>query len=165
MKQKFFAVAEAVGTETVSARDAELTAKQNEADKTNSERSGKGTRVRVGQTRGKNPKVITWEAFDTDHPELCPETLNEFMDLTKTSDEKQIVSYLIDGFNSNQYAAASDVLAEFTEPNWPDALVKQFKQTVSNYAAATGVSLEDAVGLIKPGIVKAFTARMAAAKA
>lgn len=147
------------------AKEAEVTKVQNEADKVNAERSGKGTRVSVGLTRGKNPKVISWEEFDTDKPEICPATLNEFMDLTKTSDEKQIVSYLIDGFNDSQYRTASDVLAEFVEPNWPDALVKQFKQTVSNYAGATGVSLEEAVGLIKPGIVKAFTARMAAAQA
>lgn len=143
-------------------REMELTRRTAAADKTNSERTGKGTRIRVGQTRGKNPKVIDWEAFDTDHPEICPASLKEFMEITKTEDEKQIVSYLIDGFNSNQYAIASDVLAEFVEPNWPDALVKQFKATISNYATAAQVSLEDAVTLLKPGIVKAFEKRMAA---
>lgn len=150
-------------TSVTDVRDAQLAEMQKAADEKNKARTGKGTRIRVGQTRGKNPKVIDWEAFDTDKPETLPTTLAEFMDLTKTKDEPVVVSYLIDGYNASQYASASDVLAEFVEPNWPDTLVKQFKQTVSNYAAATGTSLEDAVSLIKPGIVKAFTARLAAA--
>jgi len=144
-----------------------IAAAQKRAAELNAEKKGKGTRVRVGQTRGRNPKVITWEAFDTDAPETLPTTLDEFMSLAgldkMAKPEPQLVSYLIDGFNSNQYAVASDVLAEFVEPNWPDALVRQFKQTVSNYAAATQMSLEDTVALIKPGIVKAFDARMKAA--
>lgn len=152
-------------TSVSEVRDAQLAEMQKAADAKNASRTGKGTRIRVGQTRGKNPKVIDWEAFDTDKPETLPTTLAEFMELTGTKEEPVVVSYLIDGFNASQYASASDVLAEFVEPNWPDTLVKQFKQTVSNYAAATGTSLEDAVSLIKPGIVKAFAARLAAASA
>lgn len=165
-KGKFYA-AEATGvTPEQSAREVELTRRTAEADKDNSKRSGKGTRVRVGQTRGKNPKVIDWEAFDTDKPETCPETQAEFMDLTKTQDEKMIVKYLIDGFNDSQYSQASDVLGEFVEPNWPPELAKQFKLTISNYVAAMAgaMTVEDAVELLKPNIVKAFNARLAAAQ-
>lgn len=138
---------------------------QKKADETNNARTGKGTRVRVGQTRGKASKVISWEAFDTDKAETLPETPQEFAELTKTTDEKLFVSYLIDGYNAAMYAAASDVLAEYVEANWPDTLVRQFKLTVSNYAGATGVSIEEAVQLMKPGIQKAFEAKLAAAKA
>lgn len=144
----------------------ELTAKETAANK---DRTGKGLRVRFGQTRGRNPKVVDWEAFDTDQPETLPVSIQEFMSLTKTPETQQgqslLVSYLVDGFNSSQYAAASDVLSEYTEPNWPDSLVKSFKQAVNGYIAASGVSVEDAVSLMKPAIQKGFDARMAAASA
>lgn len=146
--------------------DAEAKAKvENDKRKTEDGKEKKGTRIRVGQTRGKNPKVISWEAFDTDKPETLPVKVSEFMELTQTKDEPILVNYLIDGFNASQYAAASDVLAEFVEPNWPDMLVRQFKLSVTNYIGATNASIEDAVNLLKPGIVKAFNARLAAASA
>jgi len=65
-----------MATETVtqSPREAELDAKQKEADKTNAARTGVGTRVRIGQTRGKNPLVISWEAFDESKPDTLPTT-------------------------------------------------------------------------------------------
>lgn len=156
-------------TAPLTGRDKELADMQAKADQENGKRvnaegkKNKGTRIRVGQTRGKNPKVISWEAFDTDYPETLPAKITEFVELTGTKDEPSLVAFLIDGFNANQYAAASDVLAEFVEPNWPELLVKQFKLTVSNYVAATGSTIEDAVALMKPGIVKAFNARLAAA--
>lgn len=122
------------------------------AEETNKARTGKGTRVRVGQTRGKNPKVITWEAFDDSQPATLPTTLSEFMDVSKVNDEKQIVAFLIDGYNDAQYTAASDPIAEFVNPTWTDEVQKQFRLVVRNYANATGVTIEDAVALIKPGI-------------
>lgn len=132
---------------------ADLLAKtQERADEVNKTRSGKGTRVRVGQTRGKNPQVISWEAFDESQPDTLPSSLSEFMDIAKVNDEKAIVAFLIDGYNASQYTAASDPIAEFVEPTWPDDVQKQFRLVVRNYANATGVSLEDAVALIKPGI-------------
>jgi|SRR5712664_3124014 len=129
-------------------------AKKAEADVTNASRTGKGTRVHVGQTRGRNPQVISWEAFDESLPETCPKTLSEFMEIAKVSDETTIVSYLLDGFNSAAYTAASDPVAEFVEASWPEDVQKQFRLVVRNYSNATGVSIEDAVALIKPGIVK-----------
>lgn len=147
-------------------RDAELTRKRAEAEKTNASRTGKGTRVFVGLTRGKNPKVISWEAFDTDKPETLPETIVDFhKTIGADTTETQMVRYLADGYNDAQYRAASDVLAEYVEPNWPDDVAKQFKTVISNYVAGTGVSIDDAVELLKPGFAKAFEARMAAAKA
>jgi len=125
---------------------------QSKADETNKARTGKGTRVRVGQTRGKNPQVISWEAYDESQPETLPKTLSEFMENAKVDDEKVIVSFLIDGFNGSQYTAASDPIAEFVNPTWPEDVQRQFRLVVRNYANATGTEIEDAVKLIKPGI-------------
>ena len=124
------------------------------ANAANASRSGKGTRVRVGQTRGRNPQVISWEAFDESQPDTLPKTLSEFMEITKVSDETAIVQYLIDGYNDAAYTAASDPVAEFVDATWAEDVQKQFRLVVRNYANATGVSIEDAVALIKPGIVK-----------
>lgn len=130
----------------------ELVAARNKADEQNKTRTGKGTRVRVGQTRGKNPQVISWEAFDDSQPETLPASLSEFMEISKVSDEKEIVSMLIDGFNAQAYTAASDPIAEYVNAAWPDDVQKQFRLVVRNYSNATGASIEDAVALIKPGI-------------
>ena len=62
--------------------------------------------------------------------------------------------YLIDGYNDAAYTAASDPVAEFVDATWAEDVQKQFRLVVRNYANATGVSIEDAVALIKPGIVK-----------
>lgn len=134
-----------------------LEAAENKASETNKARSGKGTRVKVGQTRGRNPQVISYENFDEAQPDTLPKSLSEFMEVSKIQDEPTIVSFLIDGFNSAQYTLASDPVAEFVEPTWPDDVQKQFRLVVRNYSNATGVSIEDAVALIKPGIVKSQT--------
>lgn len=133
-------------------RAKEVETKQKEVDSANGSRSGKGTRLRVGQTRGKNPQVITWEAFDESLPDTLPKSIQEFMELTKTADEKPMVDFLIAGYNDAQYTAASDPIAEFVNATWTDEVQKQFRLVVRNYSNATGVSIEDAVALIKPGI-------------
>lgn len=132
-----------------------LEAAQTKADETNKAREGKGTRVKVGQTRGRNPQVISYENFDESLPDTLPKDLSEFMNLTKVNDEPTILSYLIDGFNSANYVLASDPVAEFVDATWPDDVQKQFRLVVRNYSGATGVSIEDAVALIKPGIMAA----------
>ena len=129
---------------------------QASADETNKTRTGKGTRVRVGQTRGRNPQVISYENYDESKPETLPTSLSEFMEDSKTNDEKVIVAYLIDGFNSAMYTMASDPVAEFVDPTWSDEVQKQFRLVIRNYASASNVSIEDAVALIKPGIVKSW---------
>jgi hypothetical protein len=128
---------------------------QTKADETNKTRSGKGTRVQVGATRGKNPQAISYEASDESKTDTLPATLSEFMEVTKSfggDSESNIVSWLIGGFNDAQYTAASDPIAEYVEASWPDDVQKQFRLVVRNYSNATGVSIEDAVKLIKPGI-------------
>jgi hypothetical protein len=132
------------------ARQAEIDAKELVLNK---DRSGKGTRVAIGLTRGRNPQMVQYEAFDETQPDTLPKTISEFMDLTHVSDEPTIMGYLIDGFNSANQTAASDPSAEFVDATWPEDVQKQFKIVVKNYANATGVSIEDAVALIKPGIV------------
>jgi len=134
-----------------------LEAAEAKATETNSARTGKGTRVKVGQTRGRNPQVISYEVFDESNPETLPKTLTEFMDISKVSDEQAIVSYLLDGYNSASYIMASDPVAEFVEASWPEEVQKQFRIVVRQYAAGAQVSIEDAVALIKPGIVKSQT--------
>lgn len=149
-------------------RDKALQAAEAKAAETNKTRTGKGTRVRVGQTRGKNPQVVSWEAFDESLPETLPSDLSGFMDLTDKfggKDEKNIVAWLIDGFNSAQYTAASDPIAEYVPADWPEDIQKGFRLAVRNYSVNAQVSIEDAVTLIKPGIEKAVAARKAAAPA
>jgi len=132
-----------------------LEAKTKEVAADNAKRTGKGTRLRVGQTRGRNPQVITFEAFDESLPDTLPATLSEFMTLAKTDDEKLITSYLIDGYNSASYTLASDPIAEFVDAAWSEDLQKGFRTSVRAYSVNAGVSIEDSVALIKPGIAAA----------
>jgi hypothetical protein len=150
----------------LKAREVEIAAKEKEL---NAERTGKGTRVTIGLTRGRNPQMVQYESFWESLPDTLPKTLSEFMELSKVSDEAVIVGYLVDGFNSASYTAASDPVAEYVDASWPDDLQKQFRIVVRQYAAGTGVSIEDAVALIKPGfaagILKSAEAKAAAPKA
>lgn len=144
-----------MSVEAQSPRELELERVQKQADAENEKRTGVGTRLRVGMTRGKNPTVIKWEAFDDSKPETLPTSIQQFVDITK-SDEKALLEYLIVGYSDAQYTAASDPLAEFVEPTWPDDAQAQFRLVVRNYSRGASVSLEDAVALIKPGFVKQF---------
>ena len=139
-----------------AATEAELAKAQKEADEINKQRTGIGTRLRVGQTRGKNPVVITWEAFDESKIETLPKTVPQFQEVAGNPDEDVVVSYLISGLNEANYTAASDPLAEFVEDYWPQDAQTQFRLVVRNYSRGAQVSLEDAVGLIKPGFEKQF---------
>ena len=147
--------------EALKARSAELEAKEKELNK---DRTGKGTRIAISLSRGRNPQPVEYEAFDEAQPATLPITLEEFMALSKVSDEPTIVSYLIDGFNSAQYTAASDPVAEFVDASWPDDIQKGFRIVVRNYAANANVSIEDAVALIRPGIIASVAKRAAEEK-
>ena len=140
-----------------SLKEIELEAAQKKADETNSTRSGVGTRQRVGQTRGKNPMVIVWEAFDESKPETLPTTMQQFMEVTKVDKEAQLVEFLIGGLNDANYTAASDPLAEYVDLAWPQDAQTQFRLVVRNYSRGASVTLEDAVALIKPGFIKQFS--------
>lgn len=133
------------------------------ADATNATRSGKGLRVLVGQTRGRSTAVVSYEGFDEKDKSSIPQSLSEFMDLSSVTDEPRIVSYLIDGFNADQLSTASDPTNAFVEADWSDDVQKQFKFVIRNYVAGTGVSIEDAVNLIKPGFSAAQAKALASA--
>ena len=135
-------------------RNAEMAAREKTL---NEGKTGKGLRVFLGMTRGRNPQEIQYENWDEALPDTLPLTLSEFMDLRKVTDEKDIVRRLILGDNEILYSEASDPVAEFVEPTWSEDVQKQFRLVVRNYSNATGVSIEDAVALIKPGIVASQT--------
>lgn len=144
-----------MSTEERTQKEIEIEAAQKKAEEENAKRSGVGTRLRVGQTRGKNPMVISWEAFDESKPETLPTSVQEFVNITK-SEEKDLVGYLVTGLNESNYTSASDPLKEFVNPTWPDDAQTQFRLVVRNYSRGANVSLEDAVTLIKPGFEKQF---------
>lgn len=147
----------------VKANDAAL-AKENEAATIeNAKRTGVGVRVRVGQTRGKNPSVITWDAFDRELVETLPKTIQEFMATTNVKDEPTLVDYLIDGFNDAAYSQASDEIGEFIEDYWDKDTKTGFRTTVRGFARSANMSIEQAVALLKPAIDAAFKAKQATA--
>jgi len=137
-------------------RKLELEAKEKEIAEINKTRTGIGTRLQAGMTRGKGTMVITWEAFDEALPDTLPKTIAEFMESTGVKDEPSLVSSLITGYNDANYTAASDPLAEFVDPTWPADAQTQFRLVVRNYSRGAMVSLDDAVALIKPGFSKQF---------
>jgi hypothetical protein len=136
--------------EALKARNADMEKREKVL---NEGKTGKGLRSFLGMTRGRNPLEIQFENWDESLPDTLPLTLSEFMDLRKVTDEKDIVRRLILGDNEILYTEASDPVAEYVESTWSDDVKKQFRLVVRNYATATGVSIEDAVALIKPGIV------------
>jgi hypothetical protein len=136
--------------EAIKARNADMAAREKVL---NEGKTGKGLRSFLGMTRGRNPLEIQYENWDDSQPDTLPMTLSEFMDIRKVSDEKDIVRRLILGDNEILYTEASDPVAEFVDATWSEDVQKQFRLVVRNYSNATGVSIEDAVALIKPGIV------------
>lgn len=147
---------DAMSNEERTAKEIELDNAQKAADEANKALTGVGTRHRVGQTRGKNPQVISWMAFDESQPATLPTTAKQFMAVTGVTEEKDLVSYLIGGYNDANYTAASDPLAEYVEQVWPAEAQTQFRLVVRNYSRGAGVSLDEAVKLIKAGFVKQF---------
>ena len=143
--------------QTQEAKDAALKARDEamaaEEKKLNEGKTGKGTRTFLSMTRGRNPQKVQYENWDESQPETLPTTLSEFMELRKLSDEPSIMRRLLLGDNEIFYKEASDPVAEFVDLSWSEEVQKQFRLVVRNYSNATGVSIEDAVALIKPGIV------------
>jgi hypothetical protein len=144
-----------------TAQEVEREAKEKAAAETNKSRSGKGTRLMVGATRGRNVSIIEYEAFDDSKPETLPDSIQEFMSLTNTQDEKTLVGYLVEGFNSASYRQASDEIGEFINPAWPKEIQAAFRLAVRNYAKSAEVSIDEAAALLKPGIEKKFAANAA----
>jgi len=158
------AIEKAANKEALKARQAEIDAKEKEA---NASRTGKGLRVFYGMTRGRNPVMIDYENWDDSKPETLPETLTEFMELRGLKDskdaQKEIVRRLILGDNDILYQEASDPVSEFVEAHWSEDVKKQFRTVIRNYSQGANVSIDDAVELIKPGFVKSFAKSEAAA--
>lgn len=141
-------------SEAMSAKEKEL----------NKGRTGIGLRVFLGLTRGKNPREIQYEAFDTEQKETLPVNLQQFADVMKCS-EAELVRYAIEGVNEVNYTAASDPIAEHVDSSWDDDTVTRFRNVVRNYAAGAEVSIDEAVALMKPGFVKAYEKAQAAKNA
>lgn len=129
-------------------------AAQSKADAENATRTGKGTRVKVSLTRGRNPQPISYEQWDDSKADTLPTTLSEFMDLRKSvADEAGITRRLILGDNEVLYSEAADPVAEFVESSWDADVQTRFKVTIRNFARDSGLSIEDAVAIIKPSVV------------
>jgi hypothetical protein len=154
-----------------STREFNVAAKQREFDEANSKRTGRGTRLQVGQTRGKNPQIVVWEAFDESKPDTMPDTVDSFYKLTgvlesgtPAQQEATLVSWLVDGYNAAQYTAASDPIAEHINPAWDLDMQKQFKIAIRNYTLTMqsvnpNYTLDEAVTLLKPSIEAGFAAQ------
>lgn len=149
----------------VKANAEALKVEETKAEATNKTRTGVGTRVNVGQTRGKNPSVVTWEAFNQDEPATLPTTQAQFMEVTKTQTEVEILRYLIEGFNKVSYSQASDEIGEYINDAWDTDTQAQFRLTVRNYAKSADMTIEEAANLLKPSVEKAFLKRQAALEA
>lgn len=135
-----------------SVRDAAIKAAEAKAAEENGKRTGKGLRLKVGSTRGKNPQVITFEAFDLDSPDTLPSDFAEFQTLSGVADEKEIVELLIIGHNAKAYSLASDPIAEYYEPDWTPDMRSGFKASVKGLTATGVINLETAVQLVKGAI-------------
>ncbi len=152
----------------VKANAEALKAEQTKADESNKAKTGIGLRTRVGQTRGKNPSVISWDAFDESAKDTLPKTIKDFMavvGLEGPGAEPTMVEYLIDGFNASAYAQASDEIGEFINDSWDKEMQAQFRLAVRNFSKSASMSIEDAVNIIKPALDKAYEAKVALAKA
>lgn len=136
--------------------DKQVEAAEANAKSVNATRTGVGTRMQVGKTRGKNPTVISYEQFDDSIADSLPKSIDGFMEVTGDKDEPTLVNFLIRGKNAALYEAASDPLAEYVESTWPAEAQNQFRIVVRNYSRGATVSLETAVALIKPGFVAQF---------
>lgn len=145
-----------VSDEQKSALEIEREQFEKNATEENGKRSGLGLRVMVGATRGKNTQNIKYEAFDQSKPDTLPTSIASFAEVTSITDEAMLVTLLIDGFNDYQYRQASDPIAEFVNPVWPDEIKLAFRTSVRNYAKAAEVSIEEAANLMKPSIDKKY---------
>lgn len=116
-----------------------------------------------GKTRGKNPRDIEFEILNQ-----IPADMKEFMTVTGTKEEKELLEYLYEGFNASQYAAASDEIGEFIPENWDKDTKNNFRLAVRNTSKLTGQSIEDVANFLVPGVEKGLllkAAKIAADKA
>lgn len=134
---------------------------EDEVKAANASRTGKGTRLKYGNTRGKGSIPIKWEAFDESLQDTLPVSIAEFMELTKVKEEKDLLGYLIVGFNDDMYTQASDPIAEFVNLAWDKDTQTQFRLVVRNLVKSLlgTKTLEEVVAMVKPSIELAFAAK------
>jgi hypothetical protein len=131
------------------------------AQSENAKRSGVGTRIKVGSTRGKATQNIKYEFFDESQPDTCPKTVEQFVSITGIKANSELCELLIVGYNDKQYTEASDPIAEFVNPAWPDDVKLQFRTVVRNLAKMQNITISEASDLVKPGTEKKFLASQA----
>lgn len=137
-------------TDLVAARkDAEDAAAKAKCDAANSAKTGVGTRLHFGRTRGKGSSLVFWEAFDESKPETLPKDSVEFQNVTNVTDPVKLLNYLIEGYNAEQYEAASDPIAEYIVPTWDTDKVKQFRIVVRNYSNMLKKTIDQAATEIR----------------
>lgn len=113
-----------------------------------------------GKTRGKNPRPIKFNILNQ-----IPKDMPEFMEVTGVKSQSELVELLYEGFNSSQYAAASDEIGEFINDAWDKETQNQFRLAVRNHSKLTGDSIEDVANMLRPSVDKAFAKRQAEAAA
>jgi hypothetical protein len=120
--------------------------------------------TKKGKTRGRNPREIEYQGFDLEKPDTLPKSLEEFMNVSGVKEDKEILDYLIDGFNAAKYSEASDEIGEFINDAWDKDTQSQFRLAVRNFSKIAGKTIEESVDLLKPSIDAAWTAKQEAAK-
>lgn len=145
--------------EQLKARNADMEKREKEL---NAAITGKGLRKFLGMTRGRNPQEIQYAGWDLSLVDSLPVTISEFAELRKdaVSDEAGLVRRLLLGDNELLYTEASDPVSEYVDLTWPEDIQKMFRQVVRNYSSAAGISIEDAVALVKPGIAASQSAKV-----
>lgn len=114
-----------------------------------------------GKTRGKNTREIEYQAFDKEKPETLPLTPKEFMDVTGIKAEAELADLLIDGYNLQQYSAASDEIGEFVQDYWDKTFTDQFRLMIRNGSKLMSKTIEETVNLYKPAIEAGWLVRKA----
>lgn len=143
------------------ARKIELLKAQLNASNENATRKGVGTRAAAGSTRGKGSIVITYEEFDLDDEASLPKSVAEFMKIANVEKQEDLLNFILEGYNTVSLRTASDPIAEYVNGSWDKDTIAQFRLLVRNMSKAFGVSIEDAVSVVKPGIEKKLAASAA----
>lgn len=147
-------------TQEAKNRAIELLKAQFKASEENQTRTGKGTRLAVGSTRGKGSMVISYEEFDLDQPDTVPSSFKEFSELTKIDKAEDLLSLALIGFNAQAYQTASDPIAEFVNGNWDADTKLQFRTVVRNMSKGANMPIEEVVKLVKPGFESKFNSQV-----
>lgn len=146
-----------------AALEARTAAMEAEEKELNKDRTGKGTRVFLSMTRGRNPQKVQYENWDEKQPATLPVTYNDCLAEMKTRGfteadiEPAMVKRFILGDNELFYKEASDPVAEYVDKTWPEEIQKGFRLVVRNFSANNNVTIEEAANLIKPAYVASQT--------